>query len=178
MTPLPRSAEAPVVDEGPRTGPPDALVLDIGGDVGALILYADEDLIGREIDITPAGEHHHHGVHTAIRRRRAADRDTVCGVYPELKEGAYTVWGLDGSPIAHLRIEGGSVREYNAGDCRTVDTNQRLSADDPGCLEVEQGLLVVETAAIAGERSVGADHAMAGHHDGDRVAAIGQPHRP
>jgi hypothetical protein len=32
------SVEAPYVDEGPTDGPPDALVLDIGDDIGALVL--------------------------------------------------------------------------------------------------------------------------------------------
>ena len=120
MTHLPHSSEAPVVDEGPRTGPSDALVLDIGGDVGALILYADEHLIGAEIDITPMGQHQHHGVHTAIRRRRAGERDIVCGVYPELPAGIYTVWGVDGDRIATVGIEGGRVAELRAGDCRAA----------------------------------------------------------
>jgi hypothetical protein len=119
MTHLRLSPEAPVVDHGPRTGPPDALVLDIGGDVGALVLYADEELIGAEIDVTRVGEVQHHGVHTAIRRRRVADRDIVCGVYPQLPAGNYTVWGLGGDALATVAIEGGRVAELRAGDCRT-----------------------------------------------------------
>jgi len=119
MPPLRRSGEAPVVDGGPRSGPADALVLDIGGDIGALVLYADQNLVGVEIDLTPAGRPSHHAVHTAVRRRRVADRDIVCGVYPELPAGTYTVWGLHGAPIATVRIDGGVVSEHDAGDCRT-----------------------------------------------------------
>jgi len=110
--------ERPVVDTGPRTGPGDALVLDIGGDIGALILYADEDLVGEEIDLTPVGEHCHHGIHTAVRRRRAAGRDLICGVYPELQAGRYTVWGLDHTPLAVVEIHGGQVTELEGGACR------------------------------------------------------------
>ncbi len=116
----PFDAEEPVVDDGPRSGPPDSLVLDIGGDIGALILYADDDLVGTEIDLTRVGEEHHHGTHTAIRRRRADSRDIVCGVYPALREGTYTVWGIDQAPIATVIIEGGRVAELRAGDCRTA----------------------------------------------------------
>lgn len=133
MTRLRLSPEAPVIDEGPRTGPADALVLDIGGDVGALILYTDDDLIGTEISLTPVGVdhddvghhgvgHRHNGVHTAIRRRRATDRDIVCGVYPELHAGTYTVWGLGGDPIATVRIEGGRVSEISGGNCRAPES--------------------------------------------------------
>ncbi len=114
-----RSAEPPVVDEGPRTGPSDALVLDIGGDVGALILYADETLVGSEVDLTREGEAHHHGTHTAIRRRRVNGADVICGVYPELHIGTYQVWGLHDRPIGTVAIEGGRVSEVRAGDCRS-----------------------------------------------------------
>lgn len=114
-----RHLEEPVVDHGPRSGPDDALVLDIGGDIGALVLYADECLIGREIDLTPASEHVQ-GVHTAIRRRRANGADVVCGVYPQLLAGRYTVCGVAGSPIGTVVIEGGRVTEVDAADCRSA----------------------------------------------------------
>jgi hypothetical protein len=80
-------AEAPYVDEGPTAGPADALVLDIGGSVGALVLYADPSCLGIEIDLTPVGAPRSHHMHTMIRRRRAVDREFIAGVYPELLEG-------------------------------------------------------------------------------------------
>src|SRR4051794_11674503 len=40
-------------------------------------------------------------------------------------------------------------------------------------LEIEQGALAFQAASVAGERPVGADDAVAGDDDGDRVAAIG-----
>lgn len=107
------TAEAPVVDQGPGHGAPDALVLDIGGDVGALILYADDALVGAEIDLTPEGVAGHPATHTAIRRRRATAQDVVCGVYPHLTAGRYTVWGLDHRPVAVVDIIGGRVGELD-----------------------------------------------------------------
>jgi len=41
---------------------------------------------------------------------------------------------------------------------------------------VEQPALAGQAAAVAGERAVGADHAVAGDDDADRVAAVGQAH--
>ena len=115
----PEAKEAAFEDSGPRSGPPDALVLDIGGDVGALVLYADERCLGREIDLTPVNMARTHHIHTLIRRRRARDRDIVAGVYPELNEGEYTVWGVDdGGPIGRVEIVGGQVTEFNGGNCR------------------------------------------------------------
>src|SRR4051794_10780632 len=40
-------------------------------------------------------------------------------------------------------------------------------------LEVEKDALAADLAAVAGHRPIGADHAMAGDHDRQRVAAVG-----
>ena len=109
--------EVPFVDDGPGDGPPEALVLDIGGDIGALVLYADEACLGQEIDLSPAGMSRSHHTHTMIRRRRAVNRQFIAGVYPELRAGSYTIWGLDGEALADVTITGGSVTEYDAGHC-------------------------------------------------------------
>jgi hypothetical protein len=111
------SREAPYFDEGP-TDIPESLVLDIGDDVGALVLYADESCLGQEIDITHAGVPQSHHTHTMVRRRRAVDREFIAGVYPELHAGIYTVWSLDGAPLGDVVIAGGNVTEFDAGDCR------------------------------------------------------------
>jgi hypothetical protein len=94
-------------------------VLDIGGDVGALVLYANEVCLGQEIDLTPVGAPRSHHLHTMIRRRRATNKDVVAGVYPEVFAGTYTVWGLgDSGPIGEVTITGGRVSELHGGDCR------------------------------------------------------------
>ena len=114
------TVEAPYVDEGPTDGPPDALVLDIGEDIGALILYAEEGCLGQEIDLTPLGAPRSHHMHTMIRRRRGVGREFIAGVYPELVEGTYTVWGMDGLPLGLVDIAGGRVSEFHAADCRSA----------------------------------------------------------
>ncbi len=111
-------SKRPIVDEGPTDGPPEALVLDIGEDIGALILYAEESCLGMEIDLTPVGAPRSHHMHTMIRRRRAVDREFIAGVYPELVEGNYTVWGIDGHPLGDVVIRGGHVSEFRSGNCR------------------------------------------------------------
>jgi hypothetical protein len=113
-------AEAPYVDEGPTVGPAEALVLDIGDTIGALVLYAEASCLGQEIDLTPAGAPRSHHMHTMIRRRRAVDREFIAGVYPELVEGTYTVWGIDGAPLGDVTIRGGHVSEFHSGDCRAA----------------------------------------------------------
>jgi hypothetical protein len=113
------STEAPYVDDGPTSGPSEALVLDIGGDIGALILHASEACLGTEIDLAPVGMPQSHLMHTMVRRRRAVDREFIAGVYPELVAGDYVLWGTDGAPLGTVTITGGRVSEFHAGDCRT-----------------------------------------------------------
>jgi len=110
--------EVPFDDTAPRDDRPEFLVLDIGDDIGALVLYADEDCLGAEIDLTPVGAERSHHTHTMIRRRRAVSQEFIAGVYPELRSGAYTVWALDGSPLVDVTIAGGRVTELHVGNCR------------------------------------------------------------
>ena len=112
------SDELPYDDSQQVEGLPESLVLDIGGEVGALILHADEACLGAEIDLTLAGLPRTHHVHTMIRRRRAPLREFVAGVYPALPRGTYTIWGLDGEPLGDVKICGGEVSEFHAGTCR------------------------------------------------------------
>jgi hypothetical protein len=121
--------EEPFEDSGPGSGPPDALVLDIGDDVGALIIYAEEACLGSEIDLTPAGAPQSHHIHTMIRRRRATNRDVIAGLFPELVEGTYTVWGLSGNgPMGEVTIVGGQISEFEGGDCGVTGTMNEVVA--------------------------------------------------
>jgi hypothetical protein len=115
------SHELPYVDEGSTDGPAESLVLDIGGNIGALVLYAEEECLGTEIDLTPVGQPRSHLMHTMIRRRRAIDREFIAGVYPELSAGEYVVWGTDGIPLGQVAIAGGQVSEFRAGNCLSHD---------------------------------------------------------
>jgi hypothetical protein len=117
-----RAAEAPFVDNGPTEGPADALILDIGEDIGALILYTEESCLGLEIDLTPVGAPRSHHMHTMIRRRRAFEREFIAGVYPELTEGTYTVWGIDDLPLGDVTIVGGYVSEFRSPSCRAASS--------------------------------------------------------
>jgi hypothetical protein len=115
------NVEPPYVDEGPSDGPADSLVLDIGGDIGALILYSEVGCLGQEIDLTRRGAPRSHHMHTMIRRRRGVGREFIAGVYPELFEGVYTVWGLDDRPLGDVTVHGGHVSQFHAGNCRTQE---------------------------------------------------------
>ena len=51
-------------------------MLEIGGDTGALIIYADEEMVGEEIEICRAGNLETR-VHNVVRARRAPGRSRI-----------------------------------------------------------------------------------------------------
>jgi hypothetical protein len=83
-----------------------SVVLDIGGDVGALILRASRACQGREIDLIPDDTTAPH-VHSAVRERRTPLGSSFAAVYPQLLEGWYTIDGT----LQRLSIAGGRVIE-------------------------------------------------------------------
>jgi hypothetical protein len=71
-----------------------SVVLDIGGEIGALILHTGPENLGREIEISRiprSGEPEPARTHSMVRERRTAPV-TYDAVYPDLREGEYTVW--------------------------------------------------------------------------------------
>ncbi len=88
------------------------VVLDIGGDVGALILYAPEGFRGKEIEVSPKGDDARR-THTAVWARRINGRLIFAGVYPALQEGDYTIWWDATTPAGEVTIAGGAVAEVD-----------------------------------------------------------------
>jgi ABC-type Zn2+ transport system substrate-binding protein/surface adhesin len=92
----------------PQGGP---VVVDIGGDVGALIVRLDRALLGSELHLRQDGWTH--TVHTGVwDRPLGADMVTVA-VYPALVEGTYEILGRDGAVRRVVGIEGGQVAELD-----------------------------------------------------------------
>src|ERR1700677_1900293 len=83
-----------------------SVVLDIGGDVGALMLRPPSTLNGCEIDLDPDDETAPH-THSAVRERRLIGGVAYAAVYPSLKAGRYTVEGTG----QRVTIVGGQVTE-------------------------------------------------------------------
>jgi len=75
----------------------EAVVLDIGGDLGALVLYTRPELHGHEIEVSPLGTDNAVRVHSAVLERSFNGRTVFAAVYPELAAGEYQVW-CDGTP--------------------------------------------------------------------------------
>ena len=115
------------MDESGQLGPSAeaSVLLDIGGDVGALIIETGADLHLVEIEVSRvdggepvppemrAGHHHHdHGsvphTHVAVRERRGPQGSQWAAIYPALYQGEYHVHRPDGSTQT-VTVTGGEI---------------------------------------------------------------------
>jgi hypothetical protein len=96
------------VPEEPRYGPtdPGTVLLELGGDVGALVLIVPAGLDGAEIEIGQAGQPRSHA---RVRARPAAGGTTYAAVYPGLTAGRYTIWRDRETPAGAVEVTGGQV---------------------------------------------------------------------
>jgi hypothetical protein len=83
-----------------------SVVLDIGGDIGALVLRVPRALLGDEIELHPddAGVAR---VHSAVRERKTTAGEVYAAVYPQLTAGEYLISGTR----QRVSISGGQVTE-------------------------------------------------------------------
>jgi hypothetical protein len=88
------------------------VVLNIGGDVGALVLYTNADADGDEIEITPYGQPDNRS-HNQVHERNFNGRVVYAAVYPELNAGEYQVWADENTPADTVVIVGGQVTELD-----------------------------------------------------------------
>lgn len=88
------------------------VMLDIGADIGALVLHTSAAMAGAEIELSaevPGAPR----THVAVRERVGSGPSRYAAIYPSLRAGRYTVWGTDGDPAGHVSIVGGHVVELN-----------------------------------------------------------------
>jgi hypothetical protein len=104
--------EAHSHDDGFRhTADGGPIVLDVGDDVGALVLHTGPGDVGLEIEISPVadpGKRHHVAVHP----RYLGSRMIHAAVYPDLVEGEWQLWSpLTGEAALAVTVAGGGVTE-------------------------------------------------------------------
>jgi hypothetical protein len=96
-----------------RYGPTSAgtVLLDLGADTGALVLYTPADLLGAEIEIsplTPGGPR----THAAVRARPVPGGTRYAVLYEGLPAGDYTLWRNHDTPGGQVTIVGGQVTSH------------------------------------------------------------------
>ena len=89
------------------------VVLDIGGDVGALVLAMPETMAGVEIEIRPVGPNRPvlaHRSHVGVVGRPVGGRTIWSAVFPELRDGRYELYERIGGQVRLIvDISGGEV---------------------------------------------------------------------
>ena len=95
-----------------------AVMLDIGDEVGALVVEMPPEMVGMEIEIRPEGfgtshhgEHVHHP-HVAVVARRTPEGVVPSLVFPTLDEGCYELYAKGGGPVRlTAAVRGSQVTE-------------------------------------------------------------------
>jgi hypothetical protein len=91
---------------------PEPVVLDIGGDIGALIVYAEEGLIDTPVEVSPTGSDEEK-FHQHVLERPMPDGTSYAAVFDKITAGRYTLW-LHGEPRERdFEIVGGAVAEVD-----------------------------------------------------------------
>ena len=84
-----------------------AVVVDIGGNIGALIIDTSAAMTDVEIEISPAGSARR--THVAVRERRGSGPVQYAAVFPALAEGTYTLWEPGGGARDTVEVVGAHV---------------------------------------------------------------------
>jgi hypothetical protein len=105
------SNENPLAGQG-------SVLLDIGGDIGALVVRMPPDMEGLEVEIRPTRRHptethdHAHVAHVAVVARPTDAGLVHSLVFPELRQGAYELYLRPAGPVElTVTITGGKVTE-------------------------------------------------------------------
>jgi hypothetical protein len=88
------------------------VVLDLGDGIGALIVHTDLELLGVEVEISPAGADGKRQ-HKEVLQRTMGPATVNVLVYDNLLEGEYTLWIDDVAWARNVRIQSGAVAELD-----------------------------------------------------------------
>ena len=97
------------------------VILELGGDVGVLVLQAPASLLGHEIEISPAdgsssGPGTSHRTHSMVRERITGSGRSYAAVYPGVPAGQYVIWRDADTSAGIVTIEGGEVARFTLAD--------------------------------------------------------------
>lgn len=100
------------MSEQSQLGPSEdgSVMLDIGGDIGALVLHTDAEMVKVEIEISPSNDTNRRS-HVAVRERRGTGPARYAAIYPSLPTGDYTLYDAHHEPALQVSITGGQITE-------------------------------------------------------------------
>jgi hypothetical protein len=88
------------------------VVLDIGGDTGAVVIHTPAPMDGAELEIRPVGDVWR-GAHTGVRQRDLRDGVCFAAVFGALPAGRHQlrVRGTETEPVLEVAVNGGAITE-------------------------------------------------------------------
>ena len=95
-----------------QTKHPEFVVLEIGEGIGALIVHADRELHGLEIEISPAEDDAHRS-HKEVLERDAGGNPAYTAVFDQLPAGTYTLWSEGVARVRGVAVAGGQIAELS-----------------------------------------------------------------
>jgi hypothetical protein len=106
------AATVPAGREGRREVGSGSPVLDIGGEVGALVVYLAADTPSGELEACPVDAPDAR-FHTGVHRRDTGQGEAWTAVFPEVRQGSYHLLDPTGTPMADVTVTGGEVRHLD-----------------------------------------------------------------
>jgi hypothetical protein len=94
---------------------PEFVVLDVGENLGALIIHTGAELHGVEIEISPYG-HDAERSHKQVLERSAGGRPQFTAVFDGLPSGVYTLWCDGRARVRGVKIEAGKIVQLDWGE--------------------------------------------------------------
>jgi len=91
---------------------PEYVVLDIGEDLGALIVHTDADMLGVEVEISATGQDDRRS-HKDVLEREINGRAAYTAVFDKVREGTYTLWVNNVARAREVVVSGGVVGELD-----------------------------------------------------------------
>ena len=91
---------------------PEHVILDIGEDLGALIIHTDAEMVGAEVEISATG-HDEERSHKDVLEREINGRPAYTAVFDKVREGTYTLWVNDLARERDVPVSGGAVAELD-----------------------------------------------------------------
>jgi hypothetical protein len=94
---------------------PGTVVLELGADVGALVLLTPAEMDGREIEISrddPTARAARR-THSQVRARHMPAGTKYAAVYPGLPAGSYAIWADEQHQAGRVVITGGRVTNWS-----------------------------------------------------------------
>ena len=91
---------------------PEPVVLELGGDLGALVVYTDPRLLHTEIEISPADDDTARS-HKDVLERVLPGRSLYAAVFDRVHAGTYTLWHDGFAKRRGVQVHGGHVAELD-----------------------------------------------------------------